>query len=161
MSVATAVGLNQLWFLKMLAKAWRALRGTGRAASDKRARERVAAVVDLARAKSPEPPAVETPRQVPVVPPLQLPVEDDDAWVYAKIERRDGGEVWSVRQRYANSPPSTDLVGLEAKLSEAELAELSPAPDDFRPPANLTDLEQISTAAVLHTLRLRHESDQI
>ena len=44
------------------------------------ARERVAAVVDLARAKSPEPPAVETPRQVPVVPPLRLPaVEDDDA----------------------------------------------------------------------------------
>ena len=44
------------------------------------ARERVAGCRRSSRAKSPEPPAVETPRQAPVVPPLRLPaVEDDDA----------------------------------------------------------------------------------
>ena len=89
---------------------------------------------------------------------IWLATDDADAWVHASVEHRGNGVV-ATRAAYATSPclqPS-----FEVKLSSAEFESMSPAPVHFVPPSNLTDLESISTASVLHTLRLRHMADEI
>ncbi len=48
------------------------------------------------------------------------------------------------------------------QLSEEEASSLLPLTSGaFEPPADLTELEGISTGSVLHTLRLRHKADKI
>ena len=76
-----------------------------------------------------------------------LPVDDVDAWTHAKLERRAGGQWWAIRGKAPEGVP------LEIPLEEELVSNLQPAPEDFVPPDNLINLEQVVTGAVLHTLR--------
>ena len=85
-----------------------------------------------------------------------LRVEDEDAWAIASVVARDGA-LYACRERVPEGVPC------ECKITEDELAKksLPVGGCEFMPPADLVALPSISTAAVLHTLRLRHEKDQI
>ena len=85
-----------------------------------------------------------------------LPVDDDDAWALCTVKARGDGSLWATRTRAPEGVP------LEFAVSDAVLqAGTRAAGDKFEPPSDLIDLPSISTATVLHTLRLRHASDQI
>jgi hypothetical protein len=78
-----------------------------------------------------------------------LPVKDEDAWVVASIERVEGtSRIVATRKRCPRGIPNT------VELSEEELEQLLPAYGALDEPVeDLTLLETISTASVLHTLR--------
>ena len=79
-----------------------------------------------------------------------LPVDDDDSWALATVRHRDGA-LWATRTRAPEGTP------LEFQVGEADLASRTRVSSTtFTPPADLINLSTISTATVLHTLRLRH-----
>ena len=86
-----------------------------------------------------------------------LPVEDEDAWVIAAVERIDGsGELRATR---LHAPAG---ISKTSTLSEEELSAMLPVSGNMDEPVpDLTLLESISTGAVLHTLRQRHATQQI
>ena len=86
-----------------------------------------------------------------------LPVEDEDAWVVASVNRAavDGGWM-AVRERAPSGVSHT------VALDDDALRELLPAAGARAPPvADLTRLEAIHTASVLHELRRRYEAGDI
>jgi myosin-7 len=84
-----------------------------------------------------------------------LAVPDEDAWALAGVKHKNGALV-ATRSR------APDGVPLEFNVTEDTLAASARADGlTFSPPADLIDLPAISTATVLHTLRLRHASDDI
>ena len=112
-----------------------------------------------AAASSSSPAAASSSSGVAAVPNgrlVWLPVEDEDAWVAASVEKLGKGQVRATRLR---APPG---VSLTLMLSEEELVQLLPVSGSLEEPvADLTQLESISTAAVLHTLRQRHASQHV
>ena len=87
-----------------------------------------------------------------------LPVSDEDAWVAAEVSgpAAAGGAV-QVKRLHA-----PDGVARNMTITQAELDDLMPVSGRLDTPvADLTHLETISTAAVLHTLRQRHAAQHI
>ena len=85
-----------------------------------------------------------------------LSVDDEDAWTLASITARDG-------RLYARRARAPDGVDIEVQVTEEQLSERSVplGGSKFEPPPDLVALPSITVAAVLHTLRCRHEIDQI
>ena len=83
-----------------------------------------------------------------------LPVPDEDAWALAAVTKK-GGALVAKRLRAPDGVPT------EFEVKESDLDPSRAVTGDVTAPADLIDLPSISTAAVLHTLRERHASDQI
>ena len=85
-----------------------------------------------------------------------LPVEDDDAWVVARLEK--SGAAYTATRVHAPPPgvPGTTTMSAE---DAASVLPVSGDPDEAFD--DLTHLESISTGAVLHNLRLRHAQKRI
>ena len=86
-----------------------------------------------------------------------LPVEDEDAWVVASVERNPASGAIVARRHRA--PPG---VPLQIPLSDEQLSELLPAGGALDEAVeDLTQLEAINTASVLHALRRRYEASAV
>ena len=88
--------------------------------------------------------------------PVWLPVDDEDAWVIAAVERSADGSLLATRQHAPRGVPLTTT------LTDEVFATLAPATGVAAEPVDdLTQLETISTGAVLHTLRQRYAGQRI